>query len=127
VGTPAERPIFLSDEVKMQTQMLLPTLRAPRAEPGKDKADTLVRQPLRDWVRSVYHQIGEQKPGDPRQKADGVWDELRPRFGDVVNREFIRDDEEAREYNVTRCRFAEIFKTLGEPVLGDILLCDSEY
>jgi hypothetical protein len=75
----------------------------------------------------VYHRLGEQKPGDARQKWEGVWDELRPRIGDVVTREFIRDDDEAREYNVTRCRFAEFFKALGEPELGEILLCDYDY
>ena len=127
MSTPAERPISLFDEVKIQTQVLMPILSALRAELGKDKTDTLVRQPLRDWVRSVYHRIGEQKPGIARQKWDGVWDELRPRIGDVVTREFIRDDDEAREYNVTRCRFAEFFKALGEPELGEILLCDYDY
>jgi len=127
MSTPAVHPISLFDEVKIQTQVLLPVLSALRSELGKDKADALVRQPLRDWVRSVYHRIGEQKPGDARQKEEGVWDELRPRIGDVVTREIIRDDDEAREYNVTRCRFAEFFKALGEPELGEILLCDYDY
>jgi len=125
--SPAVHPTSLFDEVKIQTQVLLPVLRALRADFGRDKANALVRQPLRDWVRSVYHRIGEQKPGDARQKWEGVWDELRPRIGDVVTREFIRDDDEAREYNVTRCRFAEFFKGLGEPELGEILLCDYDY
>jgi hypothetical protein len=78
-------------------------------------------------VRALYHRIGEQKPGDARQKWERVWDELRPRIGDAVNREFIRDDDDAREYNVTRCRYAEFFKALGEPELGEILLCDFDY
>jgi hypothetical protein len=127
MSTPVVCPISLFDEVKIQTQVLVPVLRALRAELGEDKTDTLVRQPLRDWVRSVYHRIGEQKPGDGRQKWEGVWDELRPRIGNAVNREFIREDGEAREYNVTRCRFAEFFKALGEPELGEILLCDFDY
>ncbi len=127
MSTPAERPVSLFDEVKIQTQVLMPVLSALRARFGKDKADTLIRQPLRDWVRSVYHRIGEQKPGNARQKWEGVWDELRPRIGDVVTREFIRDDDEAREYNVTRCKFAEFFIALGEPELGEILLCDYDY
>ena len=127
MNTLAAGPIPLFDEVKLQAQALVPVLRALRAELGKDQADALVRQPLRDWVRSVYHRIGEQKPGDARQKWEGVWDELRPRIGDAVSREFIRDDGEAREYNVTRCRFAEYFKALGEPELGEILLCDFDY
>lgn len=57
----------------------------------------------------------------------GAWDELRPRIGDDVKREFVRDDNEAREYNVTRCRYAEFFRALGEPELGEILLCDFDF
>ena len=127
MSTPAEHQISLFDEVKLQAQVLVPVLRALRTELGKDKADALVSQPLRDWVRACYHRIGEQKPGGARQKWEGVWDELRPRIGDAVNREFIRDDDDAREYNVTRCRYAEFFKALGEPELGEILLCDYDF
>jgi hypothetical protein len=78
-------------------------------------------------VRALYHRIGEQKPGDLREKWEGVWDELRPRIGDAVEREFIRDDDDAREYNVRRCRFADFFTGLGEPELGAILLCDFDF
>jgi len=127
MSTSAVQQISLFDEIKLQAQVLVPVLRELRTELGKDKAFALVSQPLRDYVRSVYLKIGEQKPGDARQKWEGVWDELRPRIGDAVNREFIRDDNEAREYNVTRCKYAEFFKSLGEPEIGEILLCDFDF
>jgi hypothetical protein len=127
MSLPAVHPVSLFDEVKLQTQVLVPVLRALRTEFGREKADALVRQPLRGWVRAVYRAIAEQKPGDARQKWQGAWDELRPRIGDDVKREFVRDDNEAREYNVTRCRYAEFFRALGEPGLGEILLCDFDF
>lgn len=125
--TSTGHPIPLFDEVKLQAQALVPVLRALRTELGREKADAIVRPPLRDRVRTVYRSIGEQKAGDARQKWEGVWDELRPRIGEAVTREFIRDDDEARDYNVTRCRFAEFFTALGEPELGEILLCDFDF
>jgi len=125
--TPVVHPISLFDEVKLQAQVLVPLLHALRTEVGKNKADALVGQVLRNHVRAVYHRIGEQKLGAPREKWEGVWDELRPRIGDAVEREFIRDDDNAREYNVRRCRYAEFFKALGEPELGTILLCDFDF
>jgi hypothetical protein len=127
MSTPAVHPISLFDEVRIQAQVIMPLLRALRTELGKDKADALLSQALRGWVRAVYQRIGEQKPGDPREKWEGVWDELRPRIGDAVEREFIRNDDDAREYNVTRCSYAEFFKALGEPELGAILLCDFDF
>jgi len=127
MSTPAVRPISLFEEVKIQTQVLVPLLRTLRKEMGKDKADALVAQALRDWVRAVYLQIGERKSGAPREKWEGVWDELRPRIGDAVERELLRNDDDARDYNVNRCNFAEFFKALGEPDLGALLVCDFDY
>jgi hypothetical protein len=34
-----------------------------------------------------------------------------------------RDDKEAREFDITSCRFAEFFRSLGEPELGALLVC----
>ena len=125
MSTPAVHPISLFDEVKLQAQVLVPLLAVRRSR--QDKADALVGQALREYVRALYQRIGEQKPGDAREKWEGVWDELRPRIGDAVEREFIRNDDDAREYNVTRCSYAEFFKALGEPELGAILLCDFDF
>ena len=122
-----ENPIPLLDEVKLQAQVLIPILRTLRMEMGKEKADELVARALRDWVRSVYLRIGEKQAGTPREKWQGVWNELRPRIGDVVERELLRDENDARDYNVNRCGFAEFFKALGEPELGALLVCDFDY
>ena len=42
-------------------------------------------------------------------------------------REMLKDDGTVREYNVVRCKYAEFFRELGEPELGGILLCDSDF
>ena len=59
--------VSLLDEVKMQAQVLLPVLRALRAELGKARADELVTGALRDWSRSLYLRIGASLPGSPRE------------------------------------------------------------
>lgn len=45
----------------------------------------------------------------------------------LSERELLRDDNDARDYNVKRCGFAEFFKALGEPELGALLVCDFDY
>lgn len=120
--------LSLLDEVKLQAEVILPVLRALRAELGKPRADAIVGDALRQWARNLYHRIGESKAGTPRQKWDAVWaEDMRPRIGDAVDREMLRDDGTAREYNIIRCQYAEFFKSLGEPELGGILLCDSDF
>jgi hypothetical protein len=122
-----EKKIPLFDEIKIQTKVILTILNALRAELGKEKADALIGNALRSHVRNVYHQIGERKSGNPYERWEKVWDELRPRIGENVEREFIKNDSNAREYNVKRCRFAEYFKELNEPELGTILMCDFDF
>ena len=50
--------LSLLDEVKLQAAVILPILRALRAEIGKDKADRIVGDALRTWARDLYHRIG---------------------------------------------------------------------
>ena len=86
-------PLSLLDEVKLQAEVILPVLRALRAEIGKDRADKLVGDALRKWAGELYHRIGESKSGTPRQKWDAVWaEDMRPRIGDAVEREILGAD-----------------------------------
>ncbi len=119
--------IPLLDEIKMQTDVIIPIMRILRKELGKEKAAALISDALRPYIRSVYHKIGERKSGTPFEKWEKVWDDIRPRIGDNVEREFIINDETSRDYNVKRCRFAEFFKELGDPELGMIMMCDFDY
>ncbi len=84
--------LSLLDEVKLQAEVILPILRALRAEIGKDKADRIVGDSLRKWARDLYQRIGDAKAGTPRQRWDAVWDEdMRPRIGDAVDRDMLKD------------------------------------
>jgi hypothetical protein len=119
--------IPLLEEIKIQTDVIMPILKTLRTELGKEKADLLISKALRPHIRSVYQKIGDRKEGTPFEKWEQVWSEIRPRIGDNVEREYIKNDENGRDYNVKRCRFAEFFKDLGEPELGMILMCDFDY
>jgi hypothetical protein len=124
----AANTLSLLDEVKLQAAVIVPVLQALRAEIGKEAADRITGNALRQWARDLYHRIGEAKQGTPRQKWDAVWaEDMRPRIGDSVERDMLKDDGTVREYNITRCQYAEFFRALGEPELGGILLCDSDF
>jgi len=117
----------LLDKVRMQAQVLVPVLRALRAELGKDKADALVRRALREWSKQLFAAIGEGIEGSPRKK----WAAVQSVWGEVSGREVefkvLRQDEEALDLDVTRCRFAEFFRALDEPELGALLICAADF
>jgi predicted hydrocarbon binding protein len=119
--------ISLLDKTRMQAQVLVPVLRALRAELGKDKADAIVKQALRDWSKELFAAIGDSIEGSPRRKwatVQSVWGEVSGREVEV---EILRHDKEAMEIDVTRCRFAEFFRALGEPDLGALLICEADF
>jgi len=117
--------VSLLDKTRMQAQV--PVLGALRAELGKDKADAIVKQALRDWSKELFAAIGDGIEGSPRRK----WAAIQSAFGEVSGREveveILRHDEEAMDLDVTRCRFAEFFRALGEPELGALLICEADF
>jgi hypothetical protein len=119
--------VSLLDKTRIQAQVLLPVLRALRAELGKDKADAIVKQALRDWSRQLFAAIGDGIEGSPRHR----WATIQRPWGEVSGREVEfetrRHDKEALDIDVTRCRFAEFFRALGEPDLGALLICEVDF
>ena len=118
--------VSLLDKTRIQAQVLLPVLRALRAELGKDKADAIVRQALRDWSRQLFAAIGDDIEGSPRRKWAAMQGALNDASAREVEFEILRHDNEALDIDVTRCRFAEFFRALGEPELGALLICDTD-
>jgi predicted ArsR family transcriptional regulator len=119
--------VSLLDKTRIQAQVLVPVLRALRAELGKGKGDAIVKRALRDWSRQLFAAIGDGIEGSPRRK----WATMHSALGDVSEREveveMRRHDKEALEFDVTRCRFAEFFHALGEPELGALLVCETDF
>jgi predicted ArsR family transcriptional regulator len=119
--------LSLLDKTRIQAQVLVPVLRALRAELGKDKADAIVKQALRSWSKQLFAAVGDSVEGSPRRKwaaINTVWTEIS---GPEVTFETLRHDNEALDFDVTHCRFAEFFRALGEPELGALLVCEADF
>jgi predicted ArsR family transcriptional regulator len=114
------------DKVRIQAQVLVPVVRALRRELGKEKADAIVKQALRDWSRQLFAAIAGGVEGSPKRK----WATINKALAEVTEREvefqMHRKDKEALEFDVTRCRFAEFFRAMDEPELGALLICETD-
>ena len=119
--------LSLLDKTRIQAQVLVPVLRALRAELGKAKADAIVKQALRDWSKQLFAGIGDTVDGSPRRK----WAAMHTAMAEITERDVTvdmrRHDKEALEFDITHCRFAEFFRALGEPDLGALLLCETDF
>ena len=119
--------LSLLDKTRIQAQVLVPVMQALRVELGKEKADALVKDALRDWSKQLFAAVGDSVEGSPRRK----WASMQSALTEITEREvtfeMIRQDKEALEFDVTHCRFAEFFRALGEPELGALLVCATDF
>ncbi len=115
------------DQVKIQTEVLLPVLEALRLELGPEKANKLVYEALRNWMKSSFNSMAGEIEGSPREKWHAITEEIEPTYVDDLDIEEIRNDEIGWEFNVTGCKFAEYFRSLNEPVLGAVLNCECDF
>jgi predicted ArsR family transcriptional regulator len=119
--------LSLLDKTRIQAQVLVPVLRALRSELGKERADAIVKQALRDWSKQLFAAVGESVDGGPRRK----WAAMHTALAEITEQEVMvemrRQDKEALEFDVTHCRFAEFFRALGEPELGALLICETDF
>ena len=114
------------ERAKLQAQVLVPVLRAFRAELGEERANQIASAALREWSRQLYSDIGSQLPGSPRQKWDAITASLLKRVRNDADFETLKEGPDAWEFNITGCRYADFFLQLGEPELGALLTCDAD-
>jgi len=119
--------VSLLDKTRIQAQVLVPVLRALRAELGKEKADAIVQRVLRDWSQQLFAAIGDGIEGSPRRKWATMQSALNEVSAPEVEFAILRHDKEALDIDVTHCRFAEFFRALGEPELGALLICETDF
>ena len=119
--------LSLLDKTRIQAQVLVPVLIALRCELGKEKADAIVKEALRGWSKELFAAIGDNVDGSPRRK----WAAMHSAMGEATEQDVTvkmrRHDKEALEFDITHCRFAEFFRALGEPELGALLICETDF
>jgi predicted ArsR family transcriptional regulator len=119
--------LSLLDKTRIQAQVLVPVLRALRAELGKERADAIVRQALRGWSKALFAAVGASVEGGSRRK----WAAMHTALAEITEGEVTvamqRHDQDALEFDITHCRFAEFFRALGEPELGALLICETDF
>jgi L-2-amino-thiazoline-4-carboxylic acid hydrolase-like protein len=119
--------ISLLELVKIQAKVLVPLVRALRKELGTERANQIVAEALRGWSRELYGKIGQEMHGRPTEKFDAMLQAWMPKIGGDVDFETLRQTPEHFDFNITGCRYADFFRQLGEPELGALLLCESDF
>lgn len=117
--------VSLLEQREIEARIVGPLIRAFVAELGEDRALAVVRQVITDLARTsgadLARSLGE---ASLTAFARGLerWQE-----GGALEIETIHADERTLEFNVTRCRYAEMYRALGLADLGASLSCQRDF
>ena len=118
--------ISVIEQAKVQAQVLVPLVKALQAELGEARANALVRKALGD----IYRRFGEQFwQGRPDKDLGATMAAAFRTYaaGDALAYDVREQSEDGFAIDVTRCRYAEFYKELGEPEVGFLLVCSADF
>jgi len=114
------------EQAKIQAQVLVPLIKALQAELGEARANALVRRTLGDLYRRYGEQFWQSRTETDlgRIMASAFTTYARD---EALDYHVIAQSKDAYEIDVTRCRYAEFYKALGEPELGFLVVCSADF
>lgn len=118
--------ISVIEQAKIQAQVLVPLVKALQAELGVERANALVRKALGD----IYRRHGEEFWRTKNEMNLGkVMTSAFTTFArdDALDYNVVEQSHDAFAIDVTRCRYAEFYKELGEPELGFLIVCAADF
>jgi hypothetical protein len=117
-------PLPLLQQREIEAKIVGPLVRAFAIEIGEERTREIVAGVVRQLAQRAgcVAAMGQGGNGleELAQTIDG-W-----RAGEALELEVLRRDAEALEFNVTRCRFAEMYREIGLEDFGALLSCNRD-
>jgi hypothetical protein len=116
-------PLPLLQQREIEAGVIAPLFRAFAAEVGDERARAIVGGVIRTLAKQAGCAAAVAHGSDIAQLKRVVekWTEAG-----ALELTVLRDDPGAFEFNVTRCRFAEMYARLGLADLGGLLSCERD-
>ena len=117
-------PVSLLRQREIEARIVGPLYRAFAEEIGEERTRKIIARVILDLAKDSGWAAAERVGGNDIAKlaeAKERWQE-----GQALSLEVIRRDEHALDFNVTRCRYAEMYRALGLEHLGRLLSCNRD-
>jgi hypothetical protein len=110
---------------EIEARIIGPIVEALSKEFDRERVIAIVRE----TIVNVARQQGAQRAAQTRDNSllafstsAGDW-----RKGNALEIDVLEQNEERYSFNVTRCRYAEMYRSLGLAELGAVLSCNRDY
>ena len=121
----APAPLTLLQQREIEARIIGPLIRAVSAELGAEKTLELVRRVIAELARQsgadLARFLGETTLEAFAQGLD------RWREGGALEIELLEQSAQRLSFNVTRCRYAELYRALGLADIGSSLSCQRDF
>ena len=105
----------------IEARILAPVIKAMAEEFGTDRVHAVLRKVIVEIARSQGAAMADRCDGNSPADLAGTLDQWRA--DGALEMDVLEQNDEQLFYNVTRCRYAEMYRELGIPELGAILSC----
>jgi len=108
----------------IEAGVLIPMLQAFQRAVGKERANEIAREVIAELARQDGERWAQHYGDDlpAMQKVSGVWS-----AGGSLEIEPLEQSPGKLDFNVTRCRYAELYQELGLPELGYLFHCSRDF
>ena len=126
-----ERPADTLNEIgvlkrrEIEARILMPVLEALGDEFGRDRVFEVARRVIVDVAQDQGRQLAERMGGNSLTHFATALEDWKK--GDAYRMDVLRQDDERFDFNVTRCRYAEMYRALGIPEVGALLSCNRDF
>ena len=109
---------------KIESAVLVPMLEAFQRAMGTEQANCVAREVIRELARQDGARWAAQFGSDldAIHRVATMWAD-----GGALVIEWQGGSERHLDFNVTRCRYAELYQELGLPELGTLFHCDRDF
>lgn len=108
----------------IEARILAPVVEAMAQEFGTERVHALLRQVILDVARCQGVALAAACGGNGLVQLRGSLE--RWTADDALELEVLEAGDDRLDFNVTRCRYAELYRELGVPELGAILSCSRD-
>ncbi len=110
---------------EIEARILAPLINAFAAEFGRERVIEIAKRVIVEIAHRQGKGLADQVGGDSLDHFIGGKDPWVR--GDALQVEVLEATGTTYHFNVTRCRYAEMYRALGIPELGSVLSCGRDY
>jgi L-2-amino-thiazoline-4-carboxylic acid hydrolase-like protein len=110
---------------EIEARILMPVLEALGAEFGRERVLEVARRVIIDAARAQGQELAERMGGDSLDHLAAALEDWKK--GDAYRMDVLEQTDQRFSFNVTRGRYAEMYRALGIPEVGALLSCNRDF